>query len=634
MAILKMQMVNIIGILSDFDKVVAEHIIDKDIHIENSLTMLEDTEKVYAFDDDNKNDELRRQIFSLIQISNIDINENKECCILSMEQIGEEIRRIEKRIQPFAIEKVEINKKMINDKSILRQIEPIIGIDIDLTKLFEFEFIQFRFGKMPKTNYQNLQIYLDDMEAFFISTKIDNDYVWGIYFVAEVFKEKIDSVFQSLNFERVSIPWDVYGTPIEAFEGISGRYERLKNRVVEIDQQVKATLIDEKSLLILMYNKMCDIKRSNEVKKNSSHTRETFCVSGWMQEETVNYLELSLEKQPNLLFISETPENVNKVSPPTKMKNNFFVRPFELFIKMYGLPGYKEFDPTIVLAITYAIMFGAMFGDLGQGFILTVGGFLFAKYKKSQLGAVVGTLGISAMFFGGFVYGSVFGVEDKIIHGLISPMHEINNILIYAILIGVIVLSIVMIVNIAKGIRNKDLQRAIFGQNGIAGVVLYWSIILIGLQFIINGGNVQIWVIIVCIILPIVLIILQQPLGHLLQRRKDWIPKNKGMFLAESIFELFEILLSYFTNTLSFLRIGAFALTHVGMMSVVFTLANMIGNSGSFVVYILGNVLVIVLEGFIAGIQVLRLEFYEVFSRFYAGDGKEFKPLKNIEIND
>jgi V/A-type H+-transporting ATPase subunit I len=634
MAILKMQMVNIIGILSDFDKVVAEHIIDKDIHIENSLTMLEDTDKVYAFDDDNKNDELRRQIFSLIQISNININENKECCMLSMEQIGEEIRRIEKRIQPFAIEKVEINKKMVNDKSILRQIEPIIGIDIDLTKLFEFEFIQFRFGKMPKTNYQNLQIYLDDMEAFFISTKIDNDYVWGIYFVAEVFKEKIDSVFQSLNFERVSIPWDVYGTPIEAFEGISGRYERLKNRMVEIDQQVKATLIEEKSLLISMYNKMCDIKRSNEVKKNSSHTRETFCISGWMQEETVNHLELSLEKQPNLLFISETPENVNKVSPPTKMKNNFFVRPFELFIKMYGLPGYKEFDPTIVLAITYAIMFGAMFGDLGQGFILTVGGFLFAKYKKSQLGAVIGTLGLSAMFFGGVIYGSVFGVEDKIIHGLISPMHEINSVLIYAIIIGVIVLSIVMIINIVKGIKNKDMQRAIFGQNGIAGVVLYWSIILVGLQLIINGGKVPLWIIIVCIILPIVLIILQQPLTHLLQRRKDWIPQNTGMFIVESFFELFEILLSYFTNTLSFLRIGAFALTHVGMMSVVFTLANMIGNSGSWVVYILGNVLVIVLEGFIAGIQVLRLEFYEVFSRFYAGDGKEFKPLKNIEIND
>src|SRR5665647_1188956 len=119
MAISKMQMVNIIGIISDFDKVVSEHIIDKDIHIENSLTVLEDTDRVYAFDDDNKNEELRRQIFSLIQISNININENKECCMLSMEQIGEEIRRIEKRIQPFAIEKVEINKKMVNDKSCL-----------------------------------------------------------------------------------------------------------------------------------------------------------------------------------------------------------------------------------------------------------------------------------------------------------------------------------------------------------------------------------------------------------------------------------------------------------------------------------------------------------------------------------
>ena len=634
MAISKMQMVNIIGIISDFDKVVEEHLIDKDIHIENSLSMLEDTDKIYAFEESNNNEEIRRKIFSLIQIGNIDPNEYNDCCSLSVEQISQEIERIDKRIEPYLNEKSETNKKILNDKTILRQLEPIVGIDIDLTKLFKFEFIQFRFGKMPKTNYQNLQTYLEEMEAFFITTRVDNEYVWGIYFVAQILTEKIDPVFLSLNFERVSIPWEVYGTPLQAFKGISERDERLKNRILELDTQVKATLIDEKNLLNSMYSRMCDVKKSHEVKKNSAHTRETFCISGWMQEETVTSLEQSLEKESNLLFMSETPEKVNKVNPPTKMKNNVIVRPFELFIKMYGLPGYKEFDPTMIIAITYAIMFGAMFGDLGQGFVLTVVGFLLAKYKKSQFGAVVGSLGISAMFFGGVVYGSVFGVEDKIVHGLISPMHEINNILIYAIILGVIVLTCVMIINIVKGIKNKDIRSAIFGQNGIAGFILYWSIILVGIQMVVNGGKVPLIIVILCIILPILLIILQEPLAHLLQRRKDWLPENKGMFFVESFFELFEILLSYITNTMSFLRIGAFALTHVGMMSVVFTLANMMGSSGSWIVYILGNLLVIVLEGFIAGIQVLRLEFYEVFSRFYAGDGKEFKPLNNIKIND
>ena len=92
----------------------------------------------------------------------------------------------------------------------------------------------------------------------------------------------------------------------------------------------------------------------------------------------------------------------------------------------------------------------------------------------------------------------------------------------------------------------------------------------------------------------------------------------------ESFFELFEILLSFVTNTMSFVRVGAFALNHAGMMSVVLLFMHQISGAGSIVVAIFGNLLVMGIEGLIVGIQVLRLGFYEMFSRFYDGDGKAF----------
>ena len=101
------------------------------------------------------------------------------------------------------------------------------------------------------------------------------------------------------------------------------------------------------------------------------------------------------------------------------------------------------------------------------------------------------------------------------------------------------------------------------------------------------------------------------------------------MFFVESIFEMFEVLLSYLTNTISFLRVGAFALSHAAMMGVVMLLAGAGTANPNIIVLVLGNVVVAVMEGLVVGIQVLRLEYYEMFSRFYRGTGKEFKPYKN-----
>ena len=100
------------------------------------------------------------------------------------------------------------------------------------------------------------------------------------------------------------------------------------------------------------------------------------------------------------------------------------------------------------------------------------------------------------------------------------------------------------------------------------------------------------------------------------------------MYFVQSFFELFEVMLSYLSNTLSFVRIGAFAVSHAAMMEVVLMLAGAeAGGNPNWIVIVLGNAFVCLMEGLIVGIQVLRLEYYEMFSRFYKGNGRAFQPF-------
>ena len=101
------------------------------------------------------------------------------------------------------------------------------------------------------------------------------------------------------------------------------------------------------------------------------------------------------------------------------------------------------------------------------------------------------------------------------------------------------------------------------------------------------------------------------------------------MFLVQGFFELFETMLSYFSNTLSYVRIGAFAVSHAAIMEVVLMLSGATDGSPNIIGLVIGNIVVCGLEGLVVGIQVLRLEYYEMFSRFYKGTGREFKPFKN-----
>ena len=365
----------------------------------------------------------------------------------------------------------------------------------------------------------------------------------------------------------------------------------------------------------------------------------SFIIVGWIPTENKKKLQKRLKKIKSVELDFSDAKNEMDKNPPVKLKNCFFAKPFEFFTEMYGVPKYNEMDPTFFVAITYIIIFGVMFADLGQGFCLSIVGLLMWKLRKMPIGKILFPCGISSMIFG-TIFGSVFGFEH-----LLDPMYRAmgfeekpfevmaskntNTIILGAIGIGVFLLIVAMCLNVYSSLRQKNYGRALFSTSGVAGILFYGSVVFGLLSEIFLGMHVMtLPYILGLIVIPFILIFFSEPLTDLVNGEKDWKPESWGGYIVEKLFESIEVLLSYVTNTMSFLRVGAFVLVHAGMMLVVFVLAETVGGVGYWVIVVIGNILVMVLEALLVAIQVLRLEYYEMFSRFYSGEGRPFEHVK------
>ena len=255
------------------------------------------------------------------------------------------------------------------------------------------------------------------------------------------------------------------------------------------------------------------------------------------------------------------------------------------------------------------------------------------------IGKILMPCGFSGMIFGA-LYGSVFGYETGmdwfykgILHMQEKPIEVMSSewtsrILLFAVGIGMALLCVAMLLNIYTSIRQGNIGKAVFDTSGFFGLIFYGMLCagLVGLM--IFNTNLFSAPYIAVIAIAFIMIFFREPLSKLVNKEKDWKPESWGGFIVENLFESIEVLLSYVSNTMSFLRVAAFVLVHAGMMQVVFTLAETAGPAAYYPVVVLGNLLVCALEALLVSIQVLRLEYYEMFSRFYSGDGRPYEPVK------
>lgn len=632
MAITKMKSVTIAGQLDEFDYIAQKYVYGRDIHLENAISVLTNRGSLTAFEDNNQYEAVMKSAREALQMAGCKINDAitapQSMRLADMQSLIDEVRHSiesEQSENKALYEKIKANEKAIE------QTELMTGVNVDLSRLRNFEFIRCRFGKMPKTSFKVLLTYLGKMEAFFVKTAEDTTDVWGFYFAPLSKVRKTEEVMSSLYFEEIEIAGELEGTPTEIKEKLTLENEDLKKRLDEVSQKTSQSLSEMTEKLCGVYNLAKMRNQLSEIRRNTAYSDAFFYVVGWMSVKDAKQLEKEITASGDIvMFYSDDAEHVKTAQPPTKLKNNPIFRPFEMFVKMYGLPSYNEIDPTPILAITYILFFGIMFGDVGQSAIFAILGFIIYKVKKMDLAGIVGWVGLSGMVFG-FIYGSFFGNEELIpnlFHTTpLRPMEQAIMMLGATIAMGVVIIIFGLILHIINSVKEKNIGEALFGHNGLAGLVFYVSIlVMVGNSFLKWGIPNIIFTIL--IIVSLLAMYLSEPLSEMVEGKKNWWKKD-GMFFVENLFEMFEVVLSFFTNTISFLRIGAFAIVHVGMMMVVAILTPAGISVGSIIVMILGNAVVMILEGLIVGIQVLRLEYYEMFSRYFTGRGKEFISLKD-----
>lgn len=648
MAIEKMKIMGIIGKKELLDKVMRIIILNGSMHFLNAFSSISSSDfvlppngkniealeelpyvKPYSSRRDFSKDE--EMVMSLLGLFNI-IPEIKD------EYLGQDyeykdylknLNSIYSKIKEFADQIKEKSRSIEVKREYISNLKYLEKYDFDISKLFKMKFMTFKLLKLTKENYLKLKKNYENIPAVVIKVEAESKYVYVASITPNTLQETVERILGSLNFEELKLPAEYQGNASEIIRKLNEEIREDNEKIDYLKKEVERFGEKYKEEIEKSFARLEMEKKTEELKSDVAVSKSLFYLFGFVPISRVQNLKDELEKnfKDQLIILIKEIENKNtSLIPPTKLKNPGLFRPFEEMVKMYGIPSYNEKDPTVFFAITYMILFGAMFGDLGQGLILFSAGFILNRLmRRPNLGGVLSRIGLSSAFFG-LLYGSVFGSEELIPALIVRPMANINFMLISAVVLGICLLMAGFIFGILNSSLAGNLEEGVFGRNGIAGFCIY-----ILLLYGIYGYSVRTAglspLIIFLLIFTLMLTVFKEPLTNILLKKGKFLSEPAGDYFVEEGFGVLETLLSMVSNTISFIRVGAFALNHVGLYIAFATMAEMTKSKiGGIMLLVLGNAVIIGLEGLIVFIQALRLEYYELFSKYFKGEGIEYSP--------
>jgi len=479
----------------------------------------------------------------------------------------------------------------------------------------------------------------------------------------------LDSELKNLAFEPIAIPKDYQGVPDELLKGLEKRLDGITKDLEKIIDE-KTRMRDENRMTLRRFcSSLLMALAAEQLKSRLVSTSSIYLLSGWVPSDTVSRVAADLAKITGgrTAIRIYAPDEIPEVRQggekvPVSLKHGEFIRGFEGVVSSYGTPVYGSIDPTPLVAVFFTILFGIMFGDLGQGFVLLLAGLLTGKYgpralaKFKSFSSPLIAVGISSMVMG-LLTGEIFTSENLLsvpVRALTtaltgSPMDRILTIVPLAekggsvkklfyffgftIGIGVILNSLGLLINIINCCIMRKYERAFFAKTGLAGLLLFWYAIFIALRCIFGGRFERFDF--AGLFIPVLCIFFGPLIWRCIARERPILEHGLMAFIMEGFVEVMETASGYISNTVSFLRVGAFALSHGILAYIVFRFTEELANTGNpagsisaMMVLVLGNAIIIVLEGMIVAIQVVRLQYYEFFSKFFTETGIEFSPFR------
>ena len=506
--------------------------------------------------------------------------------------------------------------------------------DMRLGELADTTYLVPLFGKMTDENYRRLEEATKEAPLLLEPLLSRQGSTWFLGLTAPGYREGAGKLLDSLYFKGFSLKTMVESLPGDPAEPLSRRIENHRKAIEGLRKAAGTVLGERRENMEQLYASVYTMQRVYDLCRGRGELSGLYLLSGWIPEDTLGRVRGLLEKEApqtaiHVEEIGEIPYPGIRI--PTLLQNLPLVRAFQDVVSLYSLPSYGEMDPSFFVAVSFCLFFGFMFGDVGHGLVLVVAAALLQRKRvmSRSMGTVLKAAGTASMLFG-FLYGSVFGVEGWIPALWISPMEDMNQLLAVSIGVGVAVITLGMVLNMISCYRARDFGRMLFDGRGLAGVVLYLSLAGAGYAAM-TGARMPwpSWVLWALLATLLAVILLRDVLARVLLRQHAPGGEESGGLYA---FEVLHNLMSFLSNTASFVRLAAFALNHVGLSLAVMMLSDMVRNLPGGILFkgvilLVGNVVIVGLEGLIVFIQTLRLEYYEFFSKFYKGGGRAFRPI-------
>lgn len=660
MAVKKMMMMNLVAGLDDLDFILKKIALSEQVHVVNAMEEIDESNFTLSMMEKNVDEIVNMSAIKPYRTEkNLKTVKEKIQTLLDLMQVTPSIRQKDFD-EDYHFDKVIIkidelyngmhslykqrdayNAELKKLKA-MRIFELLSKVDVDIGKLYRSRKFQMTLGTLSNENRKKLSQNYENVSAAVMHLGSFNEEEAILVVTPTVLKKETDRILRSVHYKAYELLEAYISTPKVCMEGVSKRIQQIEYELKKSEKEsqlFKATYGEE---VIRCNSRLVMEEVITKLKENIATTKRFFYFSGWVAADYSPSVKAYLEQDRTVIVDFRTVDEVGgTIHPPTLLSNNKLLKPFETLVAMYGTPSYDELDPTAFLGLSYMLLFGAMFGDLGQGIVLAVAGLILAKRSKNKAyGQLLVRMGASSGLFG-FFYDSFFGYEHVISKAVgnwfgneelsevffLRPIENINTILSLSIILGIVLLLISLTYSIINKVSSKDYKEGLFGRNGVSGLVLYCSLLLIlgsKADLIKIGTGPLIGLSIICVIL----IIIREPLANKIAGKKELYHEGASAYYVESGFDVLETFLSMLSNSISFIRVGAFALNHVGLFIAFHTMADIIGSvAGDIAMFIIGNLLVIFLEGLIVFIQGLRLVYYEMFSKYYTGEGKVFEPV-------
>ena len=565
------------------------------------------------------------------------------------------VERIEAEVKATGDQWTSEKKNLEQFESQLHQLEPIADLHVDVGALRNSKYLYSVPGIMPKDSESRLETSLARVPHVFLNLRDDpkKPVVWVLGPRSN--SDVIDRAIRSAYLNPLTVPEEFKGTPADITKQLSKAIETSRQKIAELERVLAKLADTHKKELYKLWGEVHVNRVMADAIARFGQLRHTYVVVGWVPATELESLTQRLKQASREILIEVVPVELTgqHSNVPVALQNPGFLKPFELLVNTYARPRYEEIDPTALIGITFPLLYGAMFGDVGHGLVLAAIGWFLSR--RSTLGGLLVACGLMGTIFG-FLYGSIFGFEEILPHHpffgkffWISPIHDVLGILQVAIGAVIVLLILADLLNLYNAARAGNWGRFFFDSNGLAGLILYLSFLVLlgsvasglftgdsflpGILLTVGRNAAVVTIAKILFVVGIFLAtVFSHPLQHWMETGHFEIEGGWGMFIVQSLAEVLEKFISMLSNTLSYVRVGAFAIVHAGFTGAVFVIARLVGGGeesgfGYWTVVVLGNLFVIGLEGFIVTIQTMRLHYYEFFSKFFSGGGSAYEPL-------